>query len=79
MKTPRMSRQHFEFIADNIAPMLSWPTHIKDMADLLAASNPNFNREKFIARATKCWEDNYLPPEVDDYIPLLEELTLPLQ
>lgn len=73
MKAPRMTRQHFEFIADVIAPTLSWPTHIETIADKLAESNDRFDRDKFVARATKAWEDNYVKPHIEDYIPYIEQ------
>jgi hypothetical protein len=59
MKTPSFTRRDFVFIADHIAPMMHWPTHIHDLADMLDATNPRFNRERFIERATKAWEANY--------------------
>jgi len=65
----RMTRQHFEWLADEVAPTLPWPTHIEVLADKLAATNPRFDRDKFVARAVKNWEDNYNPPEIDDFIP----------
>lgn len=55
---PKMTRQHFEFIADTIQ-RLQWASKIdlpyvaQVFADELAATNPNFNRDKFIRRATE--------------------------
>ncbi len=46
----KMSRQHFDFIADTVGPMVGWPSQLHDLADKLASSNPKFNREKFISR-----------------------------
>ena len=57
---PRMTRAHYQFIADNIGPHLSWPSTLHDIADKLAATNPLFDKEKFIQRATKAWEDAHL-------------------
>ena len=66
----QLTRQHFEFIATEMAPHFKWPTHIEEIADKLAATNPRFNREKFVERAIKAWEANNLPEEInDDYIP----------
>lgn len=65
----KMTRQHFEWLADKVAPTLPWPTHIEMLADELVATNPRFDRDKFVARAVKNWEDNYNPPEIDDFIP----------
>jgi len=67
--TMRMSKQHYEFIADTIGPMVGWPSHLHSIADELEKTNPRFNREKFLQRATKAWEDNHDIPDVDDYIP----------
>lgn len=68
----RLTRQHFEWVANNIAPMVSWPSHIHSIADKLEATNPNFNRDRFIERATSAWEKNYegrYPSNCDDEIP----------
>jgi hypothetical protein len=53
----KLSRQHFEFIADEIAPLLEKPTSIEVIADKLEDTNPNFDREKFTQRALRNWED----------------------
>ena len=63
-----LSKQHLEYIADNVAPMLSWPTHIAILADDLEKTNPRFNRKKFINRATEAWENANPPEEIDDEI-----------
>ena len=65
----RMSKQHYEFIADTIGPMVGWPSHLHSIADELEKTNPRFNREKFLQRATKAWEDNNEQPDIDDSIP----------
>lgn len=67
-----MQQRHFEYLADNVAPLLAWPTQISKMADKLAATNPLFNKQKFIQRATKAWEEANHMEELDDYIPHLE-------
>jgi hypothetical protein len=59
----RLSRQHFEFIADDIAPLLENPTSIEAIADKLEDTNPNFNREVFTQRALKNWENENIPLE----------------
>jgi len=51
-----MSKQHFDFIADKVGPLVGWPSQLHEIADELEASNPRFNREKFISRATAAWE-----------------------
>jgi len=53
----KLSRQHFEFIADDIAPLLENPASIEVIADKLENTNPNFKRETFTQRALKNWED----------------------
>lgn len=68
----RMTRQHFEFIADVVGPAMAWPSNIHAIADELEKTNDRFDRDKFIARATKAWEDNYVPPECTDEIPMFE-------
>tara|TARA_R110000737_G_C14529007_1_gene476848 strand:- start:822 stop:1019 length:198 start_codon:yes stop_codon:yes gene_type:complete len=63
-----MSRQHYEFIADLMGPMVAWPSHLNDIADALEKTNPKFVRKKFLDRATKAWEDNNNIGELDDEI-----------
>jgi hypothetical protein len=52
----QLSRKHFEFIADDIAPLLENPASIEVIADKLEDTNPRFDREKFTERALKNWE-----------------------
>jgi hypothetical protein len=59
----KLSRQHFEFIADDIAPLLANPVFVEDIADKLEDTNPNFNREIFTQRALKNWEAVNIPLE----------------
>ena len=66
---PILNLQNIPFIADVIAPMLPWPTHIVELADKMAEVNKDFDKEKFLKRALKNWEDNYEPPIIDDSIP----------
>ena len=68
LKTPPMTRQHYEFIADLMGPMVAWPSHLIDIADALEKSNPKFVRKKFLERATKAWEDNQNTGDLDDTI-----------
>ena len=65
----RMSRQHFEYLADTLGPLVAWPTHLHSIADELEKTNPKFDRDKFIIRATAAWEENYVAPVIDDEIP----------
>jgi hypothetical protein len=64
-----MQQRHFEYLADNVAPLMAWPNQIIKMADQLASTNPRFDRKKFIDRATKAWEAANPMEPVDDYIP----------
>ena len=66
---PLMQQRHFEYLADKVAPLLPWPTAIVEMADRLADTNPKFNKDKFISRATAAWEDAHPIGEMEDAIP----------
>jgi hypothetical protein len=69
MPTPNFTRKDFVFIADEIAPMLPWATHIHDLAQKLKVTNRNFDYDRFVERATKAWEENHIPKDIDDEIP----------
>jgi hypothetical protein len=56
----KLTKQHFEFMADQIAPMLGTPTDIEHLADLLADTNEHFKRGTFTSRAIRNWEDRNL-------------------
>lgn len=62
-----MTRKDFILVADEIGPLLSPQAHIT-VADALAKTNPRFNREKFLKRAIKAWEDKHLAA-LNDEIP----------
>ena len=62
-----MTRKDFILVADEIGPLLSPQAHIT-VADALEKTNPRFNREKFLKRAIKAWEDKHLGT-IDDEIP----------
>lgn len=53
---PTMTRKHFEFMADTMGAEI-YPSRMEVIADQIAATNPNFNRQKFIDRAEKAWLD----------------------
>jgi hypothetical protein len=65
-----MSKQHFDFIAEKVGPLVGWPSDLHEIADQLQETNPKFNREKFINRATTAWEnanaDRFKLKEIDD-------------
>lgn len=54
--TGRMTRKHFNWLALHVAPMLSTPQDIEDMADDLMYSNDRFDRQKFVNVAVQAWE-----------------------
>lgn len=69
----QMSKQHFDFIAEKVGPLVGWPSDLHEIADQLQETNPKFNREKFINRATKAWEtanaDRFKLEPIEDEIP----------
>lgn len=64
-----MQQRHFEYLADKVAPLMGWPSQIVEMADRLVDTNPRFNKQKFLDRAIKAWEDAHPMGEVEDEIP----------
>ncbi len=70
-----MQQRHFEYLADKVAPLMGWPSQIVEMADRLAETNPRFNKEKFIKRATDAWEkaNPDFMEELDDHVPCIHD------
>ena len=66
---PLMQQRHFEYLADEVAPLMGWPTQIVEMAERLEKTNPRFNKDKFLTRAIKAWELAHPVEEIDDEIP----------
>jgi len=64
-----MQQRHFEYLADNVAPLMGWPSQIVEMADRLSATNPRFNKEKFLKRAVDAWEKANPVEAIDDELP----------
>lgn len=64
-----MQQRHFEYLADEVAPLMGWPTQIVEMADRLSSTNRKFNREKFLTRAINAWEKANPMEDIDDNIP----------
>ena len=64
-----LHKQQLDFVADMLGRSVSWPSHLHVFADELEQTNPRFNRDKFIQRATKAWENQYHAGEIDDDIP----------
>lgn len=62
-----MTRKDYVELADRLGPDLSPQAHVS-VADALEAFNPKFNREKFLKRAIKAWEEKHLAP-INDEIP----------
>lgn len=63
-----MTRKHFEWVADSVAPLVNSPIVIERMADELEQMNPRFNKEKFLRRAIAAWERSH-DITIDDEIP----------
>jgi len=61
-----MTRKDYIELAVRLGPELSPQAHVS-VADALEAFNPRFDREKFLKRAIKAWEDKHLEP-IDDEI-----------
>ena len=66
---PLMQQRHYEYLADNVAPLMAWPSAIVAMANKLKATNPKFNKEKFLKRAIAAWELANPVEDFDDDIP----------
>ena len=66
---PLMQQRHFEYLADYVAPLMPWPSFIVAMAEELKATNPKFNKEKFLKRAVAAWELANPTEDLDDEIP----------
>ena len=64
-----MQQRHYEYLADHVAPLMSWPSAIVDMAEALVATKPKFNKEKFLKRAIAAWELHNPIQDIDDDIP----------
>ena len=64
-----MQQRHFEYLADEVAPLMGWPSQIVEMADRLAKTNPRFNREKFLKRAVDAWEEANPMEKINDEVP----------
>lgn len=65
----KMSKQHYEFLTDEVLPLMASPSGLEEVADKLGDTNPLFNRGVFMARALEKWEQNNIPQE------MIEEVT----
>jgi hypothetical protein len=57
-------RRHYEWLADNVGPLLAYPTDAERLADLFEQDNPAFKRGVFVDRMTARWEERNIPEEV---------------
>lgn len=64
-----MTRKDFEWIADTVGPLFSAKYKLEQIADDLESTNPRFDRERFLKRAYKAWEQNNAVSTIDDEIP----------
>lgn len=72
----KMTKQHYEFLTDEIMPLLPSCTSIEDVADKLESTNDLFNRAVFVARSLKKWEDKNIPRGMIECLDeLIEEVT----
>ena len=78
---PKMTQQHFVWLATEIAPYLR-SQDVPFFTDKVAhfAENPKFQRQRFISRCydeiqAKQYDDSLSPEhyKIDDHIPTLEE------
>jgi|DEB0MinimDraft_6_1074348.scaffolds.fasta_scaffold09451_5 hypothetical protein len=63
-----MTRTNIKELAQKLGPTAAWPSQIHLWADAFTSMNPEFNRKRFIRIAIEAWEQEYIPPEVDDEI-----------
>lgn len=52
-----------------VAGMISWPSAAQEIANYLSATNPGFDRQKFLRRIEEQWEGRNEFPDPDDEIP----------
>ena len=64
-----MQQRHFEYLADEVAPLMGWPSQIVEMANKLKRTNPRFDREKFLKRAVSAWEEANPMEGINDEVP----------
>tara|TARA_B110000971_G_C19772328_1_gene391402 strand:+ start:132 stop:356 length:225 start_codon:yes stop_codon:yes gene_type:complete len=72
----KMTKQHYEFLTDEVLPLMASPSSIEEVADKLESTNELFNRTVFIARALGKWEEQNIPEQmVKDLNQLIKEVT----
>ncbi len=58
-KTINLQRRHFEFLADNVAPLLIDRDAVHELAEILSETNPHFKYAHFVERALKAYTNNH--------------------
>lgn len=72
----KMTKQHYEFLTDEVLPLMASPSSLEEVADKLEDTNPLFNRGVFMARALEKWEQKNIPPEmIEELDQLIKEVT----
>ena len=72
----KMTKQHYEFLTDEVLPLMASPSNLEEVADKLGNTNPLFNRGVFMARALKKWEDKNIPKAmIAELDQMIEEVT----
>ena len=66
---PKMTRAHYQYLSDIFGSVVPWPHSLEGIADELAKTNPRFDRDKFIRRATEQWEKTHAVDPIEDSIP----------
>ena len=75
-KQMKMTKQHYEFLTDEVLPLMASPSSIEEIADKLESTNDLFNRTVFLARALGKWEERNIPEQmVKDMNQLIREVT----
>jgi len=54
-------RRHYEWLAENVGPLLSTPTDAERLADLFEDDNPAFKRGVFVSKMIDKWEERNIP------------------
>ena len=72
----KMTKQHYEFLTDEVLPLMASPSSLEEVADKLEDTNPLFNRGVFMARALKKWEEKNIPKAmIAELDQMIEEVT----
>lgn len=66
---PKMTDAHYDYLSHVFGNVVPWPNSLEGVADELAKTNPRFDRDKFIRRATEQWEKSHVDDSLEDSIP----------